>query len=356
MTVEVSFVRALGARQLFSIAFGAILGAGWFVALGQWLGQAGSLGTALGFIGGAAVVAWITRCYADIGTRHPAAGGEVIYALNEFSAADCHSHRLVLWQSRILRCVPSRQSPSDGSYRHFCVQAPRSGSTSRASATPGAGLLAAIAWSLSSAQSTTGVPILLSGTLAGWIDRRIVVLLFRIHRRRLHRRQGGKSCSDFIVHDPRNRGWPGMSPYLSPHHFGFPASVLLRRRSAKNQPRPDGASHKLLRAGGRAPAHPERDAHRRGHADRRRAADHHGADRFRHFGGGPAADVNLFGGQFSLIDHHDRVSFAGYRGQHGGTILSRLSRPRPEAHRVKAAARRKAAAADPSTGGSPASC
>lgn len=72
--------RSIGAVQLFSLAFGAILGAGWIIALGQWVGQAGPLGTAIGFFAGAGVLSLIALCYAEVGTRYPAAGGEVVYA------------------------------------------------------------------------------------------------------------------------------------------------------------------------------------------------------------------------------------------------------------------------------------
>ena len=53
---------------------------------------------------------------------------------------------------------------------------------------------------------------------------------------------------------------------------------------------------------------PERETHRRGHPDRRRAADHHRADRARDFLRGAAAHVDFLSWQLALIDHHDRVA------------------------------------------------
>ena len=65
----------------------------------------------------------------------------------------------------------------------------------------------------------------------------------------------------------------------------------------------------LLRAGRLALSDAERDPHRGGDANCRRAANDHRLDRPRHFSGGLAADVDLCRGQLSLVDHHDRVVF-----------------------------------------------
>ena len=76
----------VGAIQLFSLAIGAILGAGWIVGVGQWLILAGPLGSILGFVGGAIVLSLIAACYAELGTRYPRTGGEVVYAAELFGA------------------------------------------------------------------------------------------------------------------------------------------------------------------------------------------------------------------------------------------------------------------------------
>lgn len=36
--------KAIGPRQLFSLAFGSIIGVGWITAMGVWVGQAGAPG------------------------------------------------------------------------------------------------------------------------------------------------------------------------------------------------------------------------------------------------------------------------------------------------------------------------
>jgi APA family basic amino acid/polyamine antiporter len=76
----------VGAIQLFSLAIGAILGAGWIIGVGQWLVVAGPLGSIMGFFGGAIVLSLIAACYAEIGTRYPRTGGEVVYAGELFGA------------------------------------------------------------------------------------------------------------------------------------------------------------------------------------------------------------------------------------------------------------------------------
>jgi APA family basic amino acid/polyamine antiporter len=70
----------VGSLQLFSLAIGAILGAGWIIGVGQWIVAAGPLGSIIGFCGGAIVLSLIAACYAELGTLYPRTGGEVVYA------------------------------------------------------------------------------------------------------------------------------------------------------------------------------------------------------------------------------------------------------------------------------------
>ena len=67
-------------RQLFSLAFGTIIGIGWVTVLGEWLGQAGSLGAILGFIGGGLIMTLIGLTYAEMAALFPVSGGEVAYS------------------------------------------------------------------------------------------------------------------------------------------------------------------------------------------------------------------------------------------------------------------------------------
>ncbi len=74
-----SLVKALGPFQLFTIAFGAAIGVGWIVVLGEWLNQAGPLGIVLGFVAGGTVIALVALCYAEMASRFPVSGGEFVY-------------------------------------------------------------------------------------------------------------------------------------------------------------------------------------------------------------------------------------------------------------------------------------
>ena len=70
--------------QLFSLAFGSIIGVGWITVMGGWLGQAGPAGAALAFLAGGAIMLMIGLCYAEMATAFPVAGGEVAYAHEVF--------------------------------------------------------------------------------------------------------------------------------------------------------------------------------------------------------------------------------------------------------------------------------
>jgi hypothetical protein len=84
----------------------------------------------------------------------------------------------------------------------------------------------------------------------------------------------------------------------------------------------------LLGAGRAAPAHPDCNAHRGCHADRRRAADYHRLDRARDLRRRLAADVDLLRRQLALVDHDDDVVFPRYCWKHDSRELSSQPRKR----------------------------
>jgi basic amino acid/polyamine antiporter, APA family len=79
-----TLIRTIDRRQLFAIAFGAIIGVAWIAMLGTWLATAGSLGAVLAFALGGASMLTIGLCYAEAASRLPAAGGSVAYAYAAF--------------------------------------------------------------------------------------------------------------------------------------------------------------------------------------------------------------------------------------------------------------------------------
>ncbi len=72
--------RQIGLLQLFTLAFGTMIGVGWITVMGSWLTQAGPMGAVIGFVGGGIVVAVIGLCYAELAGMYPVSGGEIAYA------------------------------------------------------------------------------------------------------------------------------------------------------------------------------------------------------------------------------------------------------------------------------------
>jgi APA family basic amino acid/polyamine antiporter len=75
---------AIGRGGFFSLAFGAIVGSGWVVVLGDWLTSAGPGGATLGFLAGALVMVLIALCYGELAARSSVAGGEFLFTLETF--------------------------------------------------------------------------------------------------------------------------------------------------------------------------------------------------------------------------------------------------------------------------------
>ncbi len=72
--------RDVGAFQFFAFAFGAVVGVGWAVVLGDWLRQAGPLGAILGLAAGGAFIILIGLCYGEVAALIPGSGAEMAYA------------------------------------------------------------------------------------------------------------------------------------------------------------------------------------------------------------------------------------------------------------------------------------
>jgi len=93
--------RGLGPVQMFTFGFGTIVGIAWVVLMGQLLAQAGLAGAFLGLTIGAALIASIGYCYAEMGARFPLAGGEVAYAREVYGTG---ASNLIGW-FLLLSCV-----------------------------------------------------------------------------------------------------------------------------------------------------------------------------------------------------------------------------------------------------------
>jgi len=82
--VDALLRRAVGRGGYFTLAFGAMVGSGWVVVLGDWLRVAGPGGTVVGFIVGAIVMVLICLCYGELAARFSTAGAEFLYTLQTF--------------------------------------------------------------------------------------------------------------------------------------------------------------------------------------------------------------------------------------------------------------------------------
>jgi APA family basic amino acid/polyamine antiporter len=91
MTTEpvVQLKRELRAAAYFALSFGAIVGVGWVVVLGDWLNEAGPIGSIVAFATGGMVVLLVGFCYGEMTARRPVSGGEVAYTYEIFGVRTC---------------------------------------------------------------------------------------------------------------------------------------------------------------------------------------------------------------------------------------------------------------------------
>lgn len=75
------FDRVLGKKDVFSIAFGAMIGWSWVVMAGQWILKAGTAGAMLAFVLGGITIMFVGLTYAELTSALPQCGGEQIFSL-----------------------------------------------------------------------------------------------------------------------------------------------------------------------------------------------------------------------------------------------------------------------------------
>ena len=78
---ESKFDRVLGKKDVFAIAFGAMIGWGWVVMAGDWILKAGTVGAMLAFVMGGFMVMFVGLTYAELTAAMPQCGGEQIFSL-----------------------------------------------------------------------------------------------------------------------------------------------------------------------------------------------------------------------------------------------------------------------------------
>lgn len=80
-TQKSKFDRVLGKKDVFSIAFGAMIGWSWVVMAGHWIMKAGTAGAILAFILGGIMIMFVGLTYAELTSAMPQCGGEQIFSL-----------------------------------------------------------------------------------------------------------------------------------------------------------------------------------------------------------------------------------------------------------------------------------
>lgn len=78
---ESKFERVLSKKDIFAIAFGAMIGWGWVVMAGEWIKGAGTIGAILSFIIGGIMVLFVGLTYAELTAAMPQCGGEHVFSL-----------------------------------------------------------------------------------------------------------------------------------------------------------------------------------------------------------------------------------------------------------------------------------
>lgn len=75
------FKRELGKWDVVAVGVGAMIGFGWVVLTGDWIGSAGTGGAALAMLGGGAMMAVVALVYSEMVAAMPKAGGEHNYIM-----------------------------------------------------------------------------------------------------------------------------------------------------------------------------------------------------------------------------------------------------------------------------------
>lgn len=77
---ESKFDKVLGAKDIFVIAFGAMIGWGWVINSGDWITNAGFAGALIAFLIGGAMVFFVGLTYAELTSAMPQCGGEHVFS------------------------------------------------------------------------------------------------------------------------------------------------------------------------------------------------------------------------------------------------------------------------------------
>ena len=75
------FDKILREKDVFAIAFGAMIGWGWVVLVGAWVNSAGSLGAMIAFLAAAFMIVFEGLIYSELTSAMPLTGGEQQFSM-----------------------------------------------------------------------------------------------------------------------------------------------------------------------------------------------------------------------------------------------------------------------------------
>lgn len=75
-----NFDRVLGKKDIIALAFGAMIGWGWVILVGDWIAKAGTAGGMLAFILGGIMVVFVGLVYAELTSAMPECGGASVFS------------------------------------------------------------------------------------------------------------------------------------------------------------------------------------------------------------------------------------------------------------------------------------
>ena len=77
---ESKFNKVMGPWDILVIAFGAMIGWGWVINSGDWIANAGFIGSIIAFLIGGAMVVFVGLTYAELTAAMPQCGGEHVFS------------------------------------------------------------------------------------------------------------------------------------------------------------------------------------------------------------------------------------------------------------------------------------
>ncbi|GHV67511.1 amino acid permease [Spirochaetia bacterium] len=78
---KVGFKKVLNWSEVLALAFSAMIGWGWVVLSGDWIGKGGTMGAILGFVIGGVLVVFVGLTYAELTVAMPKCGGELVFSM-----------------------------------------------------------------------------------------------------------------------------------------------------------------------------------------------------------------------------------------------------------------------------------